>query len=73
MKEKILAANARQASGALRVLAAAYKPLGAVPTDPDGLEQELIFIGLAGMMDPPRPEAKDAVRYLQNGGQYGRS
>ena len=67
-KEMILDANARFASGALRVLAAAYKPLGAVPGGPDGLEQDLIFIGLAGMMDPPRPEAKDAVHVCKGAG-----
>ena len=67
-KQRILDANERFAGSALRVLGAAYKPLGAVPAKPDGLEEALIFIGLAGMMDPPRPEAGDAVRVCRGAG-----
>jgi len=67
-KTAILGANDRFARGALRVLAAAYKPLNAVPTAPEGLEDDLVFIGLAGMMDPPRPEAKEAVSVCKEAG-----
>lgn len=48
---------------ALRVLAIGYKIIDTVPENPtpDELESELTFLGLVGMIDPPRPEAKDAV------------
>ncbi|MDD5018109.1 MAG: calcium-translocating P-type ATPase, SERCA-type [Eubacteriales bacterium] len=60
-RDDMLAANERMAGEALRVLAAAYKPLELKPQSAEGLESGLIFLGLAGMMDPPRPEAKEAV------------
>jgi len=68
MRGKILGENERFAQRALRVLAAAYKPLENVPDKPDGLEQDLIFIGLAGMMDPPREEAGQAVAECKSAG-----
>jgi Ca2+-transporting ATPase len=58
---KIASENTRMAEGALRVLALARKGLDEVPEDKESLEQGLVFLGLAGMMDPPRPEAIDAV------------
>ena len=67
-KKEIYAANERFANEALRVLAAAYKPLETVPESADGLENELVFLGLAGMMDPPRPEVKEAVRICKSAG-----
>ena len=62
-RAEILAQNTSFASQALRVLAAAYREYDEKPTDfrPDALEQDLIFIGLCGMIDPIRPEVKDAV------------
>jgi Ca2+-transporting ATPase len=53
----------RLAAEGLRVLAFALKRLPAVPQalDPDSAETELEFIGLAGLIDPPRPEAAAAV------------
>ena len=50
-------------SSALRVLAVAYKKIDEVPDSPtsDELENGLTFLGLVGMIDPPRPEAKEAV------------
>lgn len=56
-KNAILAMAQQMADQALRVLAVAYKP-DAVKED---AEQGTIFLGLLGMIDPPRPEAKDAV------------
>ena len=67
-REAVKEGNARMAAGALRVLAAAYKPLGAVPHNADGLESGLTFLGLAGMIDPPRPEAKRAVALCRSAG-----
>ena len=66
-KEKILRANKEMASNALRVLAFAYKTL---PTKigSSGLEENLIFVGLAGMFDPPRSEAKRAVEKCKKAG-----
>lgn len=48
---------------ALRVIAVAYKYIDEIPTHPtsDNLENELIFLGIVGMIDPPREEAKEAV------------
>ena len=59
------------ADKALRVLAAAERfwP-GGLPEDvePESLEQQLCFIGLAGMIDPVRPEVKDAIRECRSAG-----
>jgi len=61
-------ANAAMAGQALRVLAAAYRVLPEVPHKPEGLENGLVFLGLAGMMDPPRPEAQEAVALCRSAG-----
>ena len=55
---------------ALRVLAIAYKEIDAVPAEPTSqeLENGLTFMGLVGMIDPPRPEAKDAVAVCRRAG-----
>jgi Ca2+-transporting ATPase len=63
-KEEIYEQNSKMAASALRVLAAAYRPFSAPPEElsPDAVENELIFVGLWGMIDAPRPQVKDAVR-----------
>lgn len=55
---------------ALRVLAIAYKEIDTVPEVPtsEELENGLTFMGLVGMIDPPRPEAKDAVAVCRRAG-----
>ncbi|NCB52672.1 MAG: cation-translocating P-type ATPase [Clostridia bacterium] len=55
--------NERMGKNALRVLAVAYKEIDAVPAEPrpEDLENGLVFMGLVGMIDPPRPEVADAV------------
>ncbi len=55
---------------ALRVLAVAYKEIDAVPQNPtsEELENGLTFMGLVGMIDPPRPEAKEAVAVCRRAG-----
>ncbi|MBQ9964777.1 MAG: cation-translocating P-type ATPase [Clostridia bacterium] len=55
---------------ALRVLAVAYKEIDTVPANPtsDELENGLTFMGLVGMIDPPRPEAKEAVSICRKAG-----
>ena len=57
-------------SSALRVLAVAYKKIDEVPDSPtsDELENGLTFLGLVGMIDPPRPEAKEAVATCRKAG-----
>ncbi len=62
-EEKILTANKEMADKALRVLACAERLWDKQPTDfePEDLEQKLCFTGLAGMIDPVRPEVKDAI------------
>ncbi|MEP0757161.1 cation-translocating P-type ATPase [Trichocoleus sp. DQ-A2] len=62
-RTQILEQNNQMASKGLRVLGFAYKPLESVP--PEGSEetneQELVWLGLVGMQDAPRPEVRDAV------------
>lgn len=55
---------------ALRVLAVAYKEIDQVPEEPttEFLENDLTFIGLVGMIDPPREEAKEAVAICRKAG-----
>lgn len=55
---------------ALRVLAVGYKIIDVIPNDitSETLENELTFLGLVGMIDPPRSEAKDAVAICRKAG-----
>ena len=55
---------------ALRVLAIAYKEIDQVPKEPrpDELESDLVFLGLFGMIDPPRPEAYESVKTCTKAG-----
>lgn len=55
---------------ALRVIAVAYRVLDAVPEQPEAekLEHDLTFMGLLGMIDPPRPEAGRAVAICRTAG-----
>lgn len=63
-KQRIQEGNQKMAEGALRVLAAAYKIVNHPLSDEDmkKLETGLTFIGMVGMIDPPREEAKEAVK-----------
>jgi Ca2+-transporting ATPase len=66
----IMAQNHALASQALRVLAVAWRPLAALPAEvtADSIEQGLIFVGLLGMIDPPRPEVIDALKAARAAG-----
>ncbi len=68
--EKAKEMNEKMSRNALRVLAIAYKEIDTVPENPtsEELESELIFMGLVGMIDPPRPEAAEAVKICRMAG-----
>jgi len=68
-RERILEINASLSSNALRVLALAYRRLDALPDNPSpDLEQDLVFVGLMGMIDPARPEVSDAIALSRHAG-----
>jgi Ca2+-transporting ATPase len=69
-KQEILTVNRGMARQALRVLAVACKPMDGVPAACDyaTIEQKLVFAGLLGMIDPPRPEVKQAVKMAHEAG-----
>ena len=62
--------NVGMAKDALRVLAMAYKELDHEPTDEEmkNIENDLIFVGMVGMIDPPREEVKVAVEKCKTAG-----
>ncbi|MBQ3411489.1 MAG: cation-translocating P-type ATPase [Oscillospiraceae bacterium] len=62
--------NRSMGENALRVITVAYRELESVPENPksDEVERDLIFMGLVGMIDPPRPEVKDAVDLCRQAG-----
>ena len=69
-KEEIKKVNDKMASSALRVLAMAYKELDHEPTNEEmkNMEKDLIYVGMVGMIDPPRLEVKDAVQKCKKAG-----
>ncbi len=67
---QILSANKAMADKALRVLACAERVYSDKPAsfEPDALENDLCFVGLCGMIDPVRPEVKDAIVECRSAG-----
>ena len=66
-KDAALAANTQMAENALRVLALGIRVFDNLPTEAD-LEHDLDLIGLVGMIDPARPEVKEAIRIATKAG-----
>lgn len=68
--EKARELTEKMSADALRVLAIGYKKIDNVPEEliPADLEKDLTFMGLVGMIDPPRPEAKEAVKICRRAG-----
>lgn len=69
-RDEIRKTNKGMADKALRVLAGAYKEYTSKPEsfEPSALEEDMIFIGLSGMIDPVRPEVKLAVEECKGAG-----
>ena len=68
-KRDALAKNNIMAAGALRVIAIGYKIFNQKPTSTVGeLEEGITFLGLMGLIDPPRPEVKSAVNICKKAG-----
>ncbi|HOP85737.1 MAG TPA: cation-translocating P-type ATPase [Syntrophorhabdaceae bacterium] len=69
-RNEILEMNHEMASQALRVLAVAFKPLNELPVtcEIEDIEKEFVFVGLLGMIDPPRPEVKEAIKLAVGAG-----
>jgi len=65
-RQNIMRAAEDMAGKALRVLALAYRHVGEI--EPDGLERDFTFLGLTGMIDPPRPDAVEAIKIAQTAG-----
>jgi P-type Ca2+ transporter type 2C len=67
-RERISAANERLAGDGVRVLGVGLRRLQGLDGPGDKLERDLTFVGMVGMIDPPRPEAKDAVDTCKRAG-----
>jgi Ca2+-transporting ATPase len=69
-RQRILEINAALASNALRVLGVAYRSLSEIPENPtpETVERDLVFMGLVGMIDPARPEVKEAIAVARKAG-----
>jgi Ca2+-transporting ATPase len=70
-RRQILEANDAMTADALRVLGVAFRPDPDVPDEgapPDELERDLIFVGLFGMIDPPREEVRPALALARSAG-----
>lgn len=70
LRNKAINQNSEFSKSALRVLAIAYREYKELPENPspETNEVDMIFVGLTGMIDPPRPEAKEAIRLCKNAG-----
>ncbi len=67
-KSEILEANDQVAADAMRVIALAYKKYTEKDYDEKKTESELVFLGFVGMIDPPRPEARQSIEACKRAG-----
>lgn len=73
LRQRILDANADMAANGLRVLGIGYRLLDEIPAEveagnADALEKNLVIVGMIGMIDPARPEVRDAVAMCKEAG-----
>lgn len=66
--DAIINLTQNMAQRALRVLAMAYRRLAALPDDDDDVEHDLIFVGVTGMIDPPRQEVLKSIKTFHQAG-----
>ncbi|WP_236785889.1 cation-translocating P-type ATPase [Anaerococcus ihuae] len=71
LKKKAMDENKNLAKQALRVMAYAFREFDSIKNEDltsENIEREMVFVGLTGMIDPPRPEAKKAVAECHSSG-----
>lgn len=72
LRKEALAMNSSFAQEALRCLAYAMRTFDKLPAKddqtPENIERNMVFVGLTGMIDPPRPEAKEAIKECNSAG-----
>jgi len=68
MKQEIIEKNKEYAKDALRLLGFARKKVKDIDADEDEIENNMMFLGLQGMIDPPRKEVKEAINDCRNAG-----
>lgn len=68
IKANIMSSSNAMSDDALRVLGGAYKVINNTEVEIDTLEKDLTFIGLVGMIDPPREEVKDSITLCKQSG-----
>ena len=68
LRDEITETSDSFARDALRVLAFGYREVGSGDYSVEDTEKDLVFLGLIGMIDPPRPEVSDAVRKCKDAG-----
>jgi Ca2+-transporting ATPase len=67
-REQALKQAARMAGDGLRVIAFAQKSVPTLPASPEETESKLLFLGLAGLLDPPRQEVRQAIKVMRGAG-----
>lgn len=70
LRKEILGKNSEFARSALRCLGYAYRKHSDMPSEitSDAIEKDMVFVGLTGMIDPSRPEAKEAIKECKSAG-----